>query len=272
MQQENVKPRTGFPEWQQILITVACIFGCFGAIALLQFPQLQQLKTRGEDLSIEAIRRDLAAEQVQLDLLERTPSFGFRNLIANWSFLQFLQYFGDAEVRSRTDYRLSPEYFEVVVKKDPYFFLSYIFLSHSVSIYAGMPEETVALIDEGLTHMTPKVPLESPYIWRQKGVEELLFLGNPETAQESFSTAAEWALQSNLPNGERLAEASQQTAAFLERNPDSKTAQFISWSTVLQTAPDDLTRELAASEIEKLGGQVLENPDGSFQVIAPPED
>lgn len=270
--QQVTRKTTGFPEWQQILMTIACISGCIGAIALLQYPQLQQLKTRGEDLPIETIRRDLAADQVQLDLLENAPSFGFRNLIANWSFLQFLQYFGDDEVRSRTDYRLSPEYFEVIVKKDPYFFLSYIFLSHSVSLYAGMPEKSVALIDEGLSHMTPTMPLESPYVWRQKGIEELLFLGDATAAEESFGTAAEWALASNLPNRDRVAEASQQTADFLERNPNSKNAQFISWATVLRSAPDDFTRQLAADEIVKLGGQVIANPDGSFQLVAPPED
>lgn len=272
MQQKKRKPKTDFFEWRQILSTVACVLGCVGAIALLQYPQLQRLKAGGQDLPIEVIRRDLAADQVQLDFLENTPSFGFRNLVANWAFLQFLQYFGDVEVRERTDYRLSPEYFEVIVEKDPYFFVSYIFLTNSVSLYAGMPDRAVGLIEEGLTHMTPTIPLESPHVWRQKGIEELLFLGDAGASQESFSTAAEWAAVSNLPNRDRLAENSQQTADFLEQNPDSKNAQFTSWATVLRTAPDDLTRQLAFEAIVDLGGQVLENPDGSFQLVAPPED
>ena len=272
MAKRKRKPNLGTLEWRQILSTVACIGGCVGAIALLQYPQLQQLKTRGQDLPIEVIRRDVAAEQVQLDLLENAPSFGFRNLVANWAFLQFLQYFGDAEVRSRTDYRLSPEYFEVIVEKDPYFFVSYIFMSHSVSLYAGMPERAVELLEKGLTQMTPTTPLEAPHVWRQKGIEELLFLGDSEAAQESFNMAAEWAAVSNLPNRDRLAENSRQTAEFLAQNPDSKNAQFNSWATVLRTAPDDFTRQLALEEIVNLGGQVLENPDGSFQLVAPPED
>jgi hypothetical protein len=112
----------------QVVVTMACILGCVGAIALLQWPQLQQLRTRSQEAPIADIRRDLEAEQVQLNLLKKAPTFGFDNVVADWVFLRFLQYFGDEPVRLRTDYRLSPEYFEVILGRDPHFSLAYLFL------------------------------------------------------------------------------------------------------------------------------------------------
>lgn len=256
----------------QVITTLACVFGCVGAIALLQWPQLQQLRTRSQEAPIADIRRDLEAEQVQLNLLEKTPSFGFDNIMADWVFLRFLQYFGDAPVRERTDYRLSPEYFEVILKQDPHFSLAYLFLANSTSVYAAMPERAIELTNEGLSHLTPLVPPDSPYIWRRKGIDELLFLGDTKAAQQSFLTAAEWAEKSQLPEASKLAASSRQTAAFLARNPKSRFAQFVAWSTVLSTAQDKLTREIAVQRIEQLGGKVVSNPNGTFEIVPPPQD
>ena len=40
-------------------------------------------------------------------MLKNLPSFGFDNLIADWTFLKFLQYFGDDEARDVTGYDLA---------------------------------------------------------------------------------------------------------------------------------------------------------------------
>ncbi len=34
-------------------------------------------------------------EAIRLDLLKKSPTFGFNNVIADWTFLNFLQYYGD---------------------------------------------------------------------------------------------------------------------------------------------------------------------------------
>jgi len=256
----------------QILTTLVCTAGCIGAIVLLQWPQLQQLRIRSQDAPITDLRRDLEAERVQLDLLENVPTFGYQNILADWVFLRFLQYFGDEPVRQRTDYRLSPEYFEVILKKDPFFSLAYLFMANSTSVYAGMPERAIQLTEEGLSRLSPQVPSDSFYLWQRKGIDELVFLGDTAAAQASFLTAAEWAEASSNPEGARVAANSRQTAAFLARNPDSRFAQFSSWSTVLATAQDDLTRKTAVERIEQLGGQVISKPDGTFQLVPPPSD
>ena len=105
-------------------------------------------------------------------------------------YIDFLQFFGDDEARDRTGYRLSPEYFEVILGRDPRFLDAYLGLSVSSSLYGGMPEKSIALMDKGLKSLSPQLPKKSYYIWRYKGTDELLFLGNAQAAQTSFLKAA----------------------------------------------------------------------------------
>lgn len=256
----------------QSIVTILVIICCIGAIATLQIPQLQQIVDRSETATAADIRQEVAAEKLRLDVLANFPSFGFNNLIADWTFLNFLQYFGDDVARSKTDYRLSPDYFEIIVKQDPNFLAAYTFASTSTALYAGMPEKSVALMKQGLQSLKPNVPPGSYYVWRQLGIDQLLFLGDAQAARQSFETAAAWARTSALPGSTGVASISQQTADFLARNPNSKSAQVAAWTMVLSSAPDEQTQKIAVDRITDLGGKVIENPDGTVSVQAPKND
>ncbi len=258
--------------WKQAIALSSLILGCLGAIALLQQPQLQQLKNRNETAPVEILQRDVAVERARLELLQKMPSFGFDNVIADWTFLNFLQYFGDSPARRRTDYRLSPDYFEVVLDRDPRFLTAYIFLSTSTALYAGMPERSVAIATRGLERLSPTAPPQSFYAWRGVGIDQLLFLGDPQAARHSFETAAAWAEASGLPEGQFSAEISHRTAQFLANNPNSKSAQIAAWTMVLGNAPDEKTRNLVLERLRSLGAIVTQDPDGSLKIQPPAED
>jgi hypothetical protein len=259
------------PDWRHFILILVILI-CGAAIAALQVPQLHQLLNRSQTDSAEQIRRTVEIEQDRLALLKKFPSFGYNNLIADWTFLSFLQYFGDEAARAKTDYHLSPDYFEIVLGHDPYFLQTYIFASTSTALYAGMPERSVALMKQGLQSLKPNVPAGSYYVWRQLGIDQLLFLGDAQAAKQSFETAANWARLSNLPGSADVANSSQQTADFLAKNPSSKTAQVSAWTMILSSAPDDRTQQTAISRIKALGSAVVENPDGSFGIQAPTKD
>jgi hypothetical protein len=200
-----------------------------------------------------------------LALTSRLPTFGFDNARANVTFLSFLQYFGDDPMRKENGYGLSPDFFEAIIADNPYYKEFYVFLTNSVSLNAAQPEKTVALINEGLLSLSPEKSEDSFYVWRYKGVEELLFLG------DSFEVAAVWAHESNLPESDTIAAISQQTAEFLEQNPDSKAAQIGAWSSILTTAFDDETRKRAIGSIRKLGGDIIISENGEITVKYPEE-
>ncbi|MEQ9372859.1 MAG: hypothetical protein RIG63_28135 [Coleofasciculus chthonoplastes F3-SA18-01] len=250
------------------LIALLCII----AVGGLQIPQLNQLQGKGENPSPIELQRQIEAEKVRLNLLQKVPTFGFDNLVADWVFLNFLQYFGDDEARDVTGYQLSPEYFEVILTRDPRFLDAYFFLSGSTSLYAGMPDRSVELMEEGLQQLSPKVPPKSYYIWRYKGIDELLFLGDAQAARQSFEKAAEWASTYEDEESQYIASISHQTAQFIARNPSSKSAQVSAWSMVLQNAMDDRTRQRAINQIEALGGKVVTTPEGAVKIQLPQRD
>lgn len=248
------------------LITLSCVLG----VSFLQLPQLKKFSSTAT--SPETVKREMQLEKLRLDLLQQVPTFGFKNLIADWVFIDFLQYFGDDEAREKTGYSLSPEYFEVILAQDPYFLQAYLFLSTSTSLYAAMPERAVALMAQGLKSLSPSIPEKSYYVWRYKGIDELLFLGDAKAAQQSFATAAQWANTYVDAESKQVAAISQRTAKFLARNPKSKTAQITAWTMVLNNRTDEQTRNLAIRRIQALGGKVYINSQGVLEVQPPKEN
>ena len=121
-------------------------------------------------------------------------------------------------------------------------------------------------MSRGLEAITAHRPSDSFYIWRYKGVDELLFLGDSQSAQQSFETAAEWASQSEAPDSDVIESVSRQTAQFLARDPDSEFAQISAWASILTNATSDEVRERAIARIQELGGRVSEQQDGSIQI------
>ncbi len=259
-------------DWSHLIVLGLIFITCTLAIVWFQLPQLQRLETRSQTASVQEIRRDMDAEYERLKLLQRTPALGFDNVLSDWVFLNFLQYFGDDPARTKSDYSLSPEYFEIVLGRNPYFVPAYTFLSTSTSIYAAKPERTIDIAERALQFLGPDKPSESYYALRQVAIDRLLFLGDAEGARQSFAQAAEWARNSSTPGSDRVADLSQQTADFLASNPDSKYAQISAWSMVLTSVSDDRSRQIAVRRIEELGGQIVQQPNGSFSIIPPAQD
>ncbi|MEP0751941.1 hypothetical protein NDA03_06890 [Trichocoleus sp. Lan] len=256
----------------QSLGAIAVTLLCGLAIGFVQLPQLNQLSTKAKTALPEQLNKEVEAEKLRLNLFHKVPGFGFNNLVANWVFLGFAQYFGDDPARQITGYNISPEYFEIIIDRDPRFREAYFFLSGSSSLYAGMPERSVALMEKGLKSLTPQTPPKSYYVWRYKGTDELLFLGDAQAARKSFEKAAEWASTYSDPESQNVVAISRQTAQFLAQNPNSKFAQVGAWTMVLQNAVDARTRKVAVSRIEALGGKVVITPEGQVKVQLPERD
>lgn len=248
------------------LLTVACSV----MLVKLQQARLQTLKNP-EQLTPEIVQRQAIAEQNGIALWKKLPAYGYDNLLSNWIFLRFLQYFGDDDARSLGNYELSADYFDVMVDLDPWFVEGYYYLSSSSSLYAGTPAKTVDILNRGLAQMSPRIPKEGYYIWRMKATDEHLFLGDVEAAIQSHLKAAEWASYYNDQESSYAMQASKSSAAFLIRDPRSIMAQVTAWSTVLGQARDQKTQQRAISELEKLGVEVRIDENGAPHFKVPPE-
>ena len=233
-------------------------------ITILQSSEMRELKNSAPLQSDS--QTNAVGLKNRLIVLRHSPTFGFRNLLAGATFLNFLQYFSDTLTYPDNSESLSPDFFDTILTFEPFYTPYYLFLSTSTTFHAAQPEKTVELMTRGLEQMEPTLLSDSFYIWRYKGIDELLFLGDGKAAQNSFETAASWAAQSDHPDSDLTEKASRQTADFLAQNPDSETAQMQAWGSVLASALSQTTRQQAISQIEKLGGTVTITENGQFKV------
>ena len=274
----SVEPSKDIPLWQKLkgsLIVPVVALLCLVGVGRLQSLQLNKLINRNKIVSIAEIKREVEAEELRLNLIKKTPTLGFDNLIAGWTWLSFNQYFGDELAREQTGYQLSGKYFEIIVERDPLFLAPYLALYSSVSLFAGKPEQSVALMAKGLKSMSPKIPPQSYYVWRYKGTDELLFLEDIKSAQQSFAMAARWASAYTDPESQNVATISRRTADFLAGNPDKtqiRKAQEGAWALVVVNAlntRDERTLKQTIRQIEARGGKVTITPEGRVSIKLP---
>jgi hypothetical protein len=258
--------------WPQLVLPTLIIVLSYGTIVQLQINRLSQLDHKAsQSRSKTEYLYEEQQTQASLKLLSNLPTIGFDNLVADWSFLNFLQYFGDDQARPKTGYRITPDFFKVIVDRDPRFLAMYPYLSASVSLYGGQPQQTVRLLQQGINAIPPAMQSEAYFLWQAKATDELLFLGKTQDARYSYEMAASWASQSNDPQMQAIAQRSRQTAQFLATNPDSRRARVGSWYNILTNAIDDPTRQFAAKQIQALGGKIIQR-NGAFQVKLPDAD
>ena len=250
-----------------LLKTLGLVAVIGGLIMVIVEMQQEKVKTLTKEKLLERnYAQESRLENSQVQLLKNIPAFGFDNMLANWSMLQFIQYYGDGDARRETGYGLSPDFMEIVTKNDPKFVRAYLMMSVASSLNAGKPERTIEIMNKGLSKLTPDVT-DAYFIWLYKGVDELLFLGDIPAAKKSYQMAADWA---KIAGNEFIEKSARGTVKFLETNPDSRASRVGAWMLVWINSKDEETRRLAKENIEKLGGKLVINNN---QVMAiPPKD
>jgi tetratricopeptide (TPR) repeat protein len=204
-------------------------------------------------------------ERVNLQLQKSMPAFGFDNLVADWAFLNFLQYYGDDAARKATGYALAPEYFDIIVKRDPRFVETYMFLSNAVSFQLGQPQRATALMQQAASSIRPQDHPNAFVVWRYTGLDKLLLEGDIPGAIAAFDNAAHWVKAS--PNAD-LEPVFKGTADFLRKDPNSRQARVQAWADVFLNAAqagDKTTQARASQELGKLGFEVIQT-QGKFQL------
>ncbi len=245
------KSRSSGSQWVRSLVSGAIAVVALGGVVLMQRFQLDRPSLWASDP-----KQAEQQEAVKLRLLKQLPTFGFDNLIADWTFLNFLQYYGDTPVREQTGYNLSPEYFDIITRLDPRFVDIYLFLSGTISYQLGQPQTAIRFMDRGTAALAPEINPKAFQVWRFKGLDQLLLLGDVPGAIVSHEMAAKWVQGTPY---QALAPLFQQTAAFLRSDPNSTPVRFQAWTSVYYQAvavQDKATQERAKQEILALGGQM----------------
>ncbi len=236
-----------FPKLEKVNYLII-FFSFVGAIYSLQKEHydksLSQIKVKNYSEQIESAQVSLATQKL-------IPTFGFNNLRADVTYLQFVQYFGDKQARKQTGYNLVPSYFENVVNYDPNFTQANLSLSVANSMYAGQPEKTVTLMEKILESSSPN--LDDAYlIWFAKGLDEFLFLGDNQAALNSHQNSAKLAINQNNNDLNKITTVNQRKIQYLVTNPDTTEAQITAWKTVLPYVVDPNNRQRISDRIALL--------------------
>jgi hypothetical protein len=236
--------------WRSWVLHIAIAGSAIAGIIAMQRIQLNK-----SSLWIENPQQAEQQETLRLDLLQKTPTFGFDNMVANWAFLNFLQYYGDDEARKQTGYSLSPQYFDLITQRDPRFVDSYLFLSGTLSYQLGEPTRSLEYLKRGTDALSPQNHPRAFTVWRYAALDQLLLLGDTPSAIHSLEMASKWA--NEVPDYREAGSIFQETANFLKTDPDSRLVRFQAWGSVYQQAEamnDRQTQARAKQEVLASGG------------------
>jgi hypothetical protein len=235
------------------LLTALSPFICLAGIVILQGQEYKKSirKLNSADY--------LAQEQEQARLInwqKQSAYFGFDNLQADLSYLNFVQYFGDKSARETIGYKLVPDYFSTVSSIDPRFTQAHLRLAIANSMYAGNPEQTIAFMEQILQSVDPK-SAQAAYLWTSKGLDELLFMGDKQAAIGSYNMAANWADLTKGDRADKIKIKDLESALESTDEIDLKEAQIFAWSSVLVNIKDYQRKQEIIDKISNLKAEVL---------------
>ncbi|MGL5944271.1 MAG: hypothetical protein ACRC2S_28650 [Waterburya sp.] len=227
-------------------------FVCLAGIVWLQS---QEYKKSIQELNRANYLQQEQEQARKITWQKQTPTLNFDNLIANWSYLNFVQYFGDQSAREAIGYQLVPDYFATISQLDPRFTQAHLRLAIANSMYAGNPEKSIVLMEQLLQSVDPNSE-QSALLWTSKGLDELLFLGDKQAAINSYKMAAKWASLENPNNPENLYIKDLETALASTSEIELKEAQLRAWSSILVYIQDSQRKREIQDKISNLEAEI----------------
>lgn len=158
-------------------------------------------------------------------------SLGFDQLIADYYWLRFISYVGDAEASRKDNYASAGDYIRLITALDPHFVSAYWFAAFTIGGDARRPKEAAEILDKGIEHNADIWSL--PFI---AGINQFLYAGEPAAAARYYRMAAKYP---DSPSW--LA----RQADILEADAPKLVKQAYSWTNIYESAVDGPVREHA---------------------------
>ena len=249
----------------QLFLLIMFALTLWGVISL----QNQELRLSNRSKQMDDFFAGQESQKQSLSLSRRLPSVGFNNIVADWIYLNFIQYFGDTLIREKKGYELCPDYFKSLIKKDPAFVDAVLILDICTSVFDGQPLKSLDNLLISVNSMNPhmiSINTRPYYVWKALGTGQLLFTDDPLKTVQSYRQAIDWAKVYSDEPAQRFIQNLSSSIEFLSKNPDSKLARIGAWANILGTNPDKKTLTRVIKEIELLGGKVETTGEGRFSV------
>lgn len=177
------------------------------------------------------------------------PSLGFRNAMADFFWLQFVQYYGDISTRSRSGYGLSYRYLDTITDRDPRFVKAYIFVNLAVTYQMGRPDLSEKLFLKGIANNP-----ENYNLWQARGFLHFLYTGDLKKAAYAFRQNAGFAVAQEGNAKQHWANYWIGIAKAIEMpDVDTRYTRRKIWEEIYSTTEDRQVKKMALVFLKPLG-------------------
>lgn len=218
----------------------------------IQVHTIEQYRKEGFNLETDSI---LAVSKVM-------PSFGGQNLLADFLWLRFVQYFGDTEVREKTGYGLNFEYLQAITDRNPQFENAYLIANLAVAAKMGRTDLAEQLLLKGIQHDP-----DSYYLWQYRGFLHFMYTGDVKKAAYSFRQNAGLAVAQEGNAKQHWGNYWLLMAKSLETFPPTPWLRRSVWQEIYFDNANKETQAHALKQLKTLG--VILKPDGKLYELYP---
>jgi tetratricopeptide (TPR) repeat protein len=187
-------------------------------------------------------------EELALDALANLPAFGNRNLIGDFLWLRFAQYFGDTQARAKSGYSLNYRYLKTITDRNPHFENAYRIVNLAVAYRMGRTDLADALLVSGI-QANPNGYL----IWQTRGFLHFLYTGNTAFAVYCFRRNAGLAVAVGGNSQQHWGNYWFAMSKYLEVSKSNAWTRRQIWAEVYANSSDSSTQALALNQLGKLG-------------------
>jgi tetratricopeptide (TPR) repeat protein len=216
------------------VLALASTVLCVGLIAALQWPRSDLSKRTDRVLTAPPILPK--AEAIKPFL------FGMDNLVADWYWLQYVQYFGDGVARKKTNFDYCDDYLELITALDPKFVKAYAAASYAVAGMQDNPDKALQILARGIK-LNPATE-GSWELYRNYAGVAFLYKKDLPTAAKYFAKAAD------APGAPEVFRSF--AAAFYNRMNDKERAVSL-WVQYYREAPTQELKDKTKKNLIDLG-------------------
>jgi tetratricopeptide (TPR) repeat protein len=215
-------------------------------IALCSF-QVLWMQALASQRDTHASQQDIR-EDIVLDTFAKLPDFGNRNLIADFLWLRFAQYFGDTQARARSGYGLNYRYLKTITDRNPHFENAYRVANLAVAYRMGRTDLADDLLAKGI-QANPDAYL----LWQTRGFLHFLYTGDIAKAVYCFRRNAGLAVAVGGNSQQHWGNYWFAMSKYLEVSKSNTWTRRQIWAEVYANSSDSSTQTLALNQLDKLG-------------------
>jgi hypothetical protein len=189
-------------------------------------------------------------------------SLGYDRLLADYYWLEFVQYVGDTVPRERDRYAQASRYIDLIVTLDPQLVQAYYFAAFIIGKEQNRPKEAAEFIERGM-----RANQDNWYLPFLAGVNQYLYAHNEEEASRYYRLASTYPkaptwlarqadiLKAKIPSSIKeinIWDGLYTSAKDSESKEKARAKLYSLWQAVYKSAPTEKIQKRALDQLQRL--------------------